>query len=278
MKNKISPKENREIKIYICECEISSWDTLWKWLWFSRDTWMSEYWKKTELALKPLLKLLPEFQVKSILDCSCGLGFKTILFVKGGYDVEGADASPMAIKYAPQLARELGLKIHFFLSTFEELPSKTQREYDCVYSDYFDELETEKELLNSARGIYSVLKKGGKFIFCSPSPELKKSELNKLIEMIWEERERFKIEQPVEHYGLKMTHIKVRDKTSEGILENNIFLIEEGETMRAEIAPIMNPRIKWTYSDYKNILKETGFSKVEYIKREENEACVIEIK
>ena len=75
-----------------------------------------------------------------------------------------------------------------------------------------------------------------------------------------------------------MIHIEVADKTSEGILENNIYLIEERGVMRAEIAPIMNPRIKWTYSDYVKILSEAGFKKVEHIKREENEIFIIAIK
>ena len=40
---------------------------------------------------------------------------------------------------------------------------------------------------------------------------------------------------------------------------------------RAEIAQIMNPRIKWTYKDFVNVnvLKETSYSKIDYIPREE---------
>ena len=233
---------------------------------------------ENKLALRSLFSLLSELKVKSILDCSCGLGFKTVMFAKMGYKVEGSVASAIAIKYALQLAKEHGLKIKFFHSSFEDLPRASKRVYDCVYSDYFDELETYKALLDSAKGVYSVLKKDGKFIFCSFSPEWKKSELNKLIERVWKERERFKIDPPIEQSGVKVIHIEVADKTSEGILENNIYLIEERGVMRAEIAPIMNPRIKWTYSDYVKILSEAGFKKVEHIKREENEIFIIAIK
>lgn len=266
------------VVVHICEDENCSWNTLWKWSWFTRQVWMPDYWEKTKLALQPLFPLLSELKVKSILDCSCGLGFKTIMFAKMGYEVEGSDASAIAIKYAPQLAKEQGLKIKFFISSFEDLARTSKHMYDCVYSDYFDELETHKALQASAKGICSVLKKDGKFIFCSFSPEWKKSELNKLVERVWKERERFKIDPPVEQNGVKVIHIEVADKTSEGILENNIYLIEERGVMRAEIAPIMNPRIKWTYSDYVKILSEAGFKKIEHIKREKNEIFIIAIK
>ncbi len=59
-------------------------------------------------------------------------------------------------------------------------------------------------------------------------------------------------------------HIEVLDKTNEGILENYIFIVERKENVWIEIASIMNPRIKWIYRDYVNILKETSFSKIEF--------------
>lgn len=129
------------VKVHICPDEKQSWDTFWKWSWFTRDVWISEYWKKTETALHPLFSLLSKLNVKSILDCSCGFGFKTVMFAKMGYEAEGSDASSIAIKYAPQLAKEQGVKIRFFCSFYKELGKICERRYDCVYSDYFDEIK-----------------------------------------------------------------------------------------------------------------------------------------
>ena len=271
-------KAKSTVEVRVCQNEEESWDTLWKWLWFTRETWISDYWKRTEKALKPVFPLLSKFNVKSILDCSCGLGFKTVMFAKMRYEVEGSDASITAIKYAPQLAKEHGFKIKFFQSNFEDLGRNSKCRYDCVFSDYFDELGTYETLRKSAKGIFSVLKKGGKFIFCSFSPELAKSKLHELIKQEWNKRRKFEINPPVEQNGLKVTHIEVANKTEEGILENHIFLIEEKGIMRAEIASIMNPRIKWTYQDYVNVLKEAGFTKIEHIKREEKEVLIIATK
>ena len=267
-----------KVNVHICQSDEESWDTIWRWSWFTREIWMAEYWRRTEEALKILFPILSSYGVKSILDCSCGLGFKTIIFAKRGYEVEGSDASAAAIKYAPQLAREHGFKIRFFRSRFEDLNKNCKRRYDCAFSDYFDELATYEMLRKAAEGIRSILKENGIFIFCSSAPELTKTELEKLIENEWKRRERFQIDPPVRRNGLKVIHIEVANKMQEGILESHIYLIEENEMLRAEIAQIMNPRIKWTYEDFVNVLEEAGYSKIDYVQREEKEGFLVATK
>ena len=88
-------------------------------------------------------------------------------------------------------------------------------------------------------------------------------------------KKRFQIDPPVKRNSLKVTHIEVADKTHEGILENHIYLIEENDNLKAEIARIMNPRIKWTYQDFVSVLREAGFSKIDHIKREKEEVFLI---
>jgi len=259
-----------KIEIHICLNESESWDTLWRWLWFTRELWEPRYWKEESDALKPVFRLLSKFDVKSVLDCSCGLGYKTILFAKAGYEVEGSDASAIAIKYAPQLAKDEGVKIRFFHSRYEELHEKCGRKYDCVWSDNFDEISTYNYLRAAAKSIYSILNHNGKFLFVATSEK----DLKKLIEMEWKRRERFHIDPPFEKGSVKVTRVEVAEKTLEGILEHNIFLIEEQGRLRAEIASIMNPRIKWTFEDFDKVLKEAGFREV-YINREN---CVVAVK
>lgn len=220
--------------------------------------------------MKPVFALLSKFEIKSILDCSCGLGYKTILLAKAGYEVEGSDASSIAVTYAPQLAKDEGVKIRFFLSRYEELKRKCKRKYDCVWSDNFDEISTYKYLRTSARSIHSVLNHNGKLVFVATSEK----DLKKLIEKEWKRRKRFHIDPPFERGSVKVTRVEVAEKTPEGILENNVFLIEERELSRAEIAPIMNPRIKWRFKDFNEALKAVGFRRV-YITKEN---CVVAVK
>jgi len=257
----------KKVKVSICLNEEESWDTVWKWSWFTSDLWKFEYWKEERNALGPLFSILSNYKVKSILDSSCGLGFKAVLYVKMNYEVEGSDGSAVAIRYAPQLAKEEGLKIKFFRSRWEELDKKCKRKYDCVVSDYFDETKTRETLKASAKGIYSVLKNDGKFIFCGALPRWSKSDLMNLIEKEWKKRKKFEILPTCERDGIRVTSIEVGEKTPEGILENRIFLIEEQEVTRAEIGFVMNPRIKWTFRDYVEVLKGAGFSKVKCIEK-----------
>lgn len=215
--------------------------------------------------MQALFSLLPRPPAMSILDCSCGLGFKSVLFAKMGYEVEGSDGSAIAISHAPQFAKEEGFNIRFFQSRFAELGERCGRRYDCAFSDYFDEIGTYETLKASAQGIHSVLNDGGKMIFCGPRPEWSKSDLETLIEQEWKKRERFAILPPCEKDGVRVISLEVDEKNSEGILENRIFLIEERGVMRAEIAPMMSPRIKWIFQDFAEALKEAGFGEVESV-------------
>ncbi len=175
--------------ICICRNEAESWDTIWRWLWFTRRIWIKHIWEEVEKSLQPLFPILYELNINSILDSTCGLGFKTIAFAKRNYDVEGSDQSRIAIEYASILAREYGFRIRFFHSRLSELCGKCMRRYDCVYSDYFDELRTYSDLKASAKGVYSVLNENGKFMFHSLSPRVERMFLKKLIEKEWHRRE-----------------------------------------------------------------------------------------
>jgi SAM-dependent methyltransferase len=256
------------MKVIVRKSEVASWNTVWKWWWFIKDSWIDKAWEDNKTALKPLFPLLSKWRVKSILDCSCGLGLKSILFANKGYDVEGSDASTNAIKYAPELSKEKGVDIRFFHSRYAKLNKKCKRKYDCVWSDNFDELRSQRLLTTSSKGIYSVLKKGGRFVFYGALPEWTKKDLRDIIEKEWQKRKKFQFNPTFERDTAKVINIENAEKTSEGILENQIFLIEKNGNMRAEIASIMNPRIKWTFNNYVDILKGVGFSKVQCIKRE----------
>lgn len=255
----------------------NSWDTLWEWQWFTREAWMEKYWIETERAVKPLLKTLQKLNVEYLLDASCGLGFKTILFAKAGYKVSGSDYSEVAIKYAKKLAKEEKVDIQFFISEFQKLPQNTEEKYDCVYTDYFDELPTYEELLLSAKGIYSVLKENGKFIFCAPSPEINKEDLQNTIEKVYKKRK--VIVYPSVKKGQKeVIHIEIPEKKNDGIMEHHIYVIKSGKRIDVEIASIMNSRIKWTFHDFVKVLKEAGFSEIRKAKREKDEIFIIGIK
>ena len=97
------------VPIRLCSTESESWDMIWRWTWFSREAWWPSSRQEAEPGLSGLVTLLRQRGVRSVLDAACGLGRKTILLAERGFEVEGADASAVAVTYAPRLAAEKGL-------------------------------------------------------------------------------------------------------------------------------------------------------------------------
>ncbi len=240
--------------------DAKAWDTIWKWTWFARQRWQKEYRDGVNNWCSALEHVLQRYRPKSILEAACGLGFKAVVFAEMGYEVEGADQSPVAVQAAREIARENGLNLNFFQSSYAELGNRSIRRYDCVHSDHFDWLRDREVLLASAKGILTVLAPGGFFVF-GPSPNETKADLEASIDEEWKRHERFVITPPFEQDGVRLTEINVYDKTPDGVLENRLYLIEEHGRMRVETA-FQLLLAKWTYGDYAQILLEAGFSEV----------------
>jgi len=51
-----------------------AWDTIWKWRWFAKPQWQAQFRKQREDTRRALASLLGKLDVRSVLDCSCGLG------------------------------------------------------------------------------------------------------------------------------------------------------------------------------------------------------------
>jgi SAM-dependent methyltransferase len=262
----MSKTQRKAVETVIFRDEESSWDTIWKWDWFSRVTWKPSFREEIKNLCHALNSLLPILNTKNILDCSCGLGLKTIMLSEMGYEVEGSDRSPFAIEHASQLAREEGLDIRFFLSQYKDLAKTSQHKFDCVYSDAFDWIRTRRDLKAAAKGISSVLDNGGKFIFHGALSNWGKPDLKRIIEDFRKHKE-FEIFTPYEKDGIRLSEVTICEKTSLGVLEKRVYISEEKKTMRAEVAFMLN-LIKWTWQDYTEVLGEVGFREFEYIEKD----------
>jgi SAM-dependent methyltransferase len=237
-----------------------AWDTIWKWTWFTKPRWQDEYRDGVADWCTALEKVLRRYQPGSILESACGLGFKAVVFAELGYEVEGADQSPVAVQAAGEIARENGLELSFFQSSYAQLGSRCTRQYDCVHSDQFDWLPDRDLMLASARGIASVIAPGGFFVF-GPAPNQTQADLAASIEEEWRKHERFVVTPPFERDGVRLTEVHVYDKTAEGVLENRLYLIEQDGQMRIETA-FQLLLAKWTFDDYIGVLNEAGFREV----------------
>lgn len=242
-----------------------AWDTIWKWTWFAKEHWQPQFRKHKEGTRRALASLLPKLRVHSILDCSCGLGWKTILLAEMGHDVEGCDGCGYAVKRAAELAREEGQDIRFFRSRWERLGQTCRRKYDCVYCDAFAWITTRHTLSASARGICAVLKRGGKFVFQGAHQWSHEDDKEQIIQELLDREGHFDALPLHEHDGVRLTTIATREKRPDGILGNRIHVVDDRGAVRVEIASVLDACL-WTWQDYTDTLRAAGFRRLYSVK------------
>lgn len=242
-----------------------AWDTIWKWTWFTRDQWLSEFRKWKEGTRRALQSLLPKLEVESVLDCSCGLGWKSIILAEMGYETEGSDGSAFAVRCASKLAEDEGLDLRFFRSRWENLGRTCGRKYDCVYNDAFAWITTRKALLSSAQGVCSVLKRGGKFIFQGADEWTGDQEKGLLIKQEFEREGPFEVLPIHEKDGVRLIVLITREVTPDGVLGNRVHIVDDHGTVRIEVARVLDC-CKWSWSDYVDAFDKAGFRKLYSVK------------
>jgi len=101
----------------------------------------------------------------NILDLGCGPGLYTEIFANAGHNVTGVDISKNSIEYAGKSAKDKKLNITYINASYLEVNLESNS-YDLVvliYTDLGVLTPTERDKLLDM--VFSVLKKGGTFIF-----------------------------------------------------------------------------------------------------------------
>ena len=242
-----------------------AWDTIWKWTWFAKDQWQPKFREQKEGTRRVLDSLLHKLDVKTVLDCSCGLGWKTIILAEMGYRVDGCDASKIAVAHAVELAEEEGQNIHLFHSRWEKLGETSGRRYDCVFSDAFAWITSVRSLMASAKGVSAVLEPGGKFIFSGADQWSGDQDKGPLIKRLFEREGPFETLPIYEKNGVRLTTLITREMTTYGVLGNRIHIIDDHGTVRVEVARVLNS-CRWTWPDYVGTFHRAGFRQLYSVK------------
>lgn len=150
-----------------------------------------------------------------------------------------------------------GLTARFFRSRWEKLGQTAGRKYDCVLNDSIEWCPTRRALRASAKGIHSVLKRGGTFLFEGSNESSRDTEAEIADEL--KKEGRFQAYHPVhERDGLKLTVLNSRERIPHGLLGNRIHIVEEAGNVRVEVASTPDIR-RWTWADYVEVLTDVGF-------------------
>lgn len=130
--------------------------------------WFFSSWDKiTESQMNVICPVLKKYDVKTVLDCSCGSGKQAVALAKRGYKVDASDISQEMVTKASQFADEEGVKICFHKADFRELKKHFKGEYDAVLSwgNSIPHLMNDSDLEKALSNIYLCVKKGGIVLF-----------------------------------------------------------------------------------------------------------------
>ncbi len=120
-------------------------------------------WKtRLEREIPFLEKVFAEYNVKTILDTSCGTGRHIIELAKKGYMVRGIDEDPFMVEKAKKIAQHENLTIMFSVSKCKEINQNIEGEYDAAIC-LGDSLALHKrdEIPDCLRELRSSIKKDG---------------------------------------------------------------------------------------------------------------------
>jgi len=116
-----------------------------------------------------LLSVLEEAGAKRVLDAACGSGGHALWLARQGYEVAGADVSPVMIDLAKRKAYEAGLAVTFFAADLAHLqpvnlePATTHDAVLCL-GNSLPHLLTQAALVAALRGMAGVLRSGGALV------------------------------------------------------------------------------------------------------------------
>ena len=119
-------------------------------------------WESRLAAEGPFLKsVLEGVGARRVLDAACGSGGHALWLARQGYEVTGADVSPVMIALAQQKAAADGLGVPFVVSDLANLQASTVYDAVLCLGNSLPHLLTQDDLVAALRGMAGVLRPGG---------------------------------------------------------------------------------------------------------------------
>ena len=119
-------------------------------------------WDARLAAEGPFLKsVLEDAGARRVLDAACGSGGHALWLARQGYEVAGADVSPVMIALAQQKAAADGIGVPFVVSDLANLHTSTIYDAVLCLGNSLPHLLTQDDLVAALRGMAGVLRPGG---------------------------------------------------------------------------------------------------------------------
>ena len=244
----------------------ADWETLYRWEWFRRAQWRPTFREQKRGTFggscEAFRRIVAELGGGPVLDCSCGFGLKTIVMKEMGLDVTGSDRCASAVVKARELARLEGHDdIDYLVSTWSELPERTDRRFIAVFNDALSWTLTRNAFEASLRGFLGALRPGGALVFMG-APEgspADPKQRRKLLLDTFASQPKFRIEWTHEDAGTRCTALAFRELGDDFFDEHHVYVIEEAGNQRIETATIRQP-VTWDWPVLVEMFDKAGFA------------------
>jgi 2-polyprenyl-3-methyl-5-hydroxy-6-metoxy-1,4-benzoquinol methylase len=119
--------------------------------------------ENSQIMNRVLEAVLKKYNVKNVLDMTCGTGSQVFYLTKHGYEVVGSDINQNMLKIAKKKAKENGLKVKFLKG---DMRSVQVGKFDAVIT-MFNAVGhlTKDDFEKAMQNIYENLNKGGIYVF-----------------------------------------------------------------------------------------------------------------
>ncbi len=242
-------------------------DTYWKWEWFKGKNYTPSAMHAGSAAIscKYYGQLISGANCKSVLDCSCGLGRKTVLLAEDGLDVWGSDISSLAIEKAAELADQCGQEVKFVLSAWQDLSRNIPRSFDCLINDALAWVDTRRELQDAIGEYYKMLNPGGVVIFQGAhefsDPDKRAETVAEIIASSRRSTPRESLNGKFSRDGVQMTQLTLTDWLSDAIVHTYLYVIEQDGQLMLETATLAE-LCRWSWEDFVAEFLAAGFREI----------------
>jgi len=235
-----------------------------RWEWFRRAQWRGSFRERKRHSSGAFIDLMRERGIadQPVLDCSCGLGLKTIVMREAGLTVAGSDACGEAVRLARVFAAEEGrADIHYFVSSWADLPERTETRYAAIFNDALSWVYSDDEMAASLKGLHDCLAPGGVLAYMGALPGTD-TDQREVPRQDWEAKtagSRHRLGMRAADECISVQEVVFLEKGPDFIDEHHIYVVDDGGTRRVE-SWCVRCSVKWSWPRIRPFLEHAGFS------------------
>jgi len=214
---------------------VNDYTAHYRWEWFRREQWRRSFRERKRHSSGAFIELVQDRNMvgEPVLDCSCGLGLKTIVMREAGLYVHGSDVCAHVIDLARLLAEEEGHSdIPYFVSSWAELPRRTEARYAAIFNDALSWVYSEEEMAASLKGFHDCLIPGGILAYTGALPGTD-TDQQQILDQEWEKKTangRHWLGMGAADGGTSVQEVVFLEKGSDFIDEHHLYIMDDGGT------------------------------------------------